>query len=426
MRAKIITYSVTAILIVGILAGSILFYLIFTTKGSDFIGRTVLAHYVEAESTTIGKSAGTLSDVLIYEGIEFQNLKWLPKGNRLKIQKLEISLKSLSAQGLNIKIHNGRLKFSGSDGIIFYGDCQSGILNVAAYANSIGVRDTLDLFADSAELKAISGFLKNVDIYVKGSFLEPEIQGDLFVENLSRNEFLMVNCPVKLNLKLADIRDDLRLNGEILLEKGLVSGPKTATVNLRASRIIFTGDFREPLLDLKGVSFVDNAEISIYLKGTFKQPKLALSSKPPMSQDRLLLALATNSTWKNTEMAFGRGELSGDIVKDLLDYFVFSGAGKMIAQRYQIRDISFNFNSSAVGIGATKDITDRVAVKYYLEQNGKEQGAVVSHRIGSEYKIADDLSIAGEGEFKQNDKTLQAQDDQKTDDKVILKIKKEF
>ncbi|MFH1996871.1 MAG: translocation/assembly module TamB domain-containing protein, partial [Candidatus Omnitrophota bacterium] len=366
-------------------------------------------------------------ETLVYQDIEFHGLKWLPKGNSLKIQRLEISLSSFSLEGLNIKIQNGRIQFSGSETILFYGEFRNGTLNVSAYTSSISIRDTLDLFAETAALKKISGSLSNVDINIKGSFLDPEIQGSFLVKKLSRDMFTMADCPGKLNLKLADIKDALKINGEILLESGALSGPKTALIRIKESRILFTGDPNIPTLHLRGTSAVEDVTISILLKGTFDEPDLKLTSQPAMDQDRLLLMLATNKTWKSVETALHKQELSADIAKDFLDYFVFSGSGDKIAQKYGIRDILVKYNGTMTKVGATKDITANTAVSYSVaQQQEKEKNPSLSHKVGTEYKINEAISITGEKEIKQNSEAEQTRDEQKTDDKVMLKFKKEF
>ena len=98
-----------------------------------------------------------------------------------------------------------------------------------------------------------------------------------------------------------------------------------------------------------------------------------------------------------------------------------------MAERFGIRNISVKYDGTSAGIGATKDISSKTAVSYSVEQQQeKEKKPSMSHKVGTEYKITENISIAGEKEIKQNSVTEQAQDKQKTDDKVILKFKKDF
>ncbi|MFH1846474.1 MAG: translocation/assembly module TamB domain-containing protein [Candidatus Omnitrophota bacterium] len=411
-----------------LLAGGTIYYAVFTPQGSNFIIRTLISQYVKTENTSVKKTTGNFSETLVYQDIEFRDLKWLPQGNLLKIQRLEITLDSFSLGGLSVKIRNGKLNLSGSDGILFYGDYHKGIFDITVYSKGIGVRDVLDFFFDIAALKKISGMLGDVDINVRGSFFEPEIYGNFHVQELSVNNFSMTNCPCEMEARFKDIKDAFKLNGQIVLKGGRISGPKTAVINLKESRILFVEDNPKLVMfDLKGIAAVEKVKINIVLKGTFDQPELNLTSIPPMEQDRLLFMLITNKTWQSVETAINKQSLSPDIAKDFLDYFVFSGTGSKLAEKYGLRDISLKYDGTVAGIGASKDITNKIAVSYSVEQMQKKtKDATINHRIGGEYKITEEMSVSAEKGLKQNGKTAQAEDKQQVDDKVTVKFKKEF
>lgn len=418
---------ITFVAIAILLAGGGIYYAAFTTKGSNSIIQPFLSKYVETESASIKKTTGNLSEALVYQDVEFRDLKWLPKGNSLKIQRLEIALSSFSLEGLSIKIHNGKLRFSGSDAILFYGDYQNGVLDITVYSKGISVRDVLDLFAETAALKKISGTLSDLDLNIKSSLSEPEIYGSFNVKELTGNGFSMTNCPGEVKVQLKDIKDDLKLNGQVTVKSGTVSGSKTAIINLKESKILFKADPKKPTLEARGTATVEKIKINIELKGTFDQPKINLTSIPPMDQDRLLLMLATNKTWQSVETAVNKQEISADIAKDFLDYFIFSGSGSKIAERYGIRDISVKYNGTTAGVGATKDITDKAVLSYSVEQaRQKTKDATTSHKVGGEYKITENISVSAEKELKQNGKTTRAEDKRQDDDKVTVKFKKEF
>ena len=78
-------------------------------------------------------------------------------------------------------------------------------------------------------------------------------------------------------------------------------------------------------------------------------------------------------------------------------------------------------------MGVKKAITEKIDVSYEVEQSqAKEEGPTTTQKVGGEYKITEGISIGVEKELKQESKADQAQDKQKPDDKVILKLKKEF
>ncbi|MFH1678204.1 MAG: translocation/assembly module TamB domain-containing protein [Candidatus Omnitrophota bacterium] len=402
-------------------------YFFFTTGGSSFITRAVLSNYVDSESLDIKKIDGSLSQTLIFEDIEFDDLKWLPAGSKLKIQKLQVYLASLSVGGLEVNIHNGRLNLPGSEAIFFYGNYQNSTLDLSVYSNAVAVRETLDLFTESQGLKNLSGVLSKIDINIKGSFLEPELNGEFYVDRLLREDFTMTSCPVSVSLQLRDIKEGLKLYGQILLKSAVVFGPKTAAINLQESKIFFNGVPMNPSFDLKGTSKVGDTKINIALKGAIDKPDLRLTSQPAMPEEWLLVMLATNKTWKGAGEAISKGELSADLAKDFLDYFLFSGSGNKIAQKFGLTGISIKYDGQAKGIGATKDISDKASASYSIEQpQSKEENSAATHKLGAEYKITESISVGVKKELKNSDKLEQTQDKPKPDDEIMLKFKKEF
>ncbi|MBU1084079.1 MAG: translocation/assembly module TamB domain-containing protein [Candidatus Omnitrophota bacterium] len=420
-------FFIAAIVAAVLLGGAGISYIVFTTKGSDCIVRPIVLEYIEADGFSVKETTGNLAGTLVYQDVEFLDLKGLPKGSSLKVQRSEISFDPFSSKGLNVKIRNGTLRFSGSEAILFYGGYQNGILDIDIYSKNISVRDILDLCTGAWALKKISGALSDVDINIKGSLFEPEIYGGFHVTKLSSNGFSMNDCPVEMKIQLKGIGSAPKLSGNVLLKSGTVSGPKTAIVNIKESSIIFEGKPERPALDLKGEAAVEGTKINIVSKGTFDQPKIRLTSVPAMDQDRLLLMLATNKTWQSVETAVIGQELSADIAKDFLDYFIFSGSGSKMAEKYGIRDISVKHNETSTGIGATKDITQQAAVSYAVEQTQqKGEDAVIGHKIGGEYKITDNISVSAEKDLKQKTETSENGDKQQADDKVMLKFKQDF
>lgn len=418
---------VITIIVFVFLASFTVYYFIFTTKGSTFITKSVLSQYIQAESIDIKKSEGSLSQSLIFHDIEIKDLKILPRSNIVKIQKLEVFFASFNSEGLNIKIHNGRLQLPGSELILFNGSLQNSILDGNIYSKGINVEKVVGLFSESRDLKEISGSINDLDIYVKGTLLEPKFSGECQIERLIRNGFSLSNCPLLLNLQLKDVKNKPKLYGTISSNSGIISGSKTAVIKLGESKISFFGDPKKASLDLKGTSTVEGTKINIVLKGAFDNPELKLTSDPPLSQERLLVMLITGKSWKGTEVALGNRQFSPDLVKDFVDYFVFSGSGNKIAQQLGIRDITVTFEQQKKGVGVKKAITEKIDASYEVEQSqAKEEGPTTTQKVGGEYKITEGISIGAEKELKQESKADQTQDKQKPDDKVILKLKKEF
>ncbi len=421
MRKKVV-YVVIVILISII---GLIYYFLFTTKGSSFIFCRGISKYVECEDIEIEKITGNLSSVLILNDIELSGLAGLPPGSYLKIQKLEINTTSFNPAGLNLKIDNGRLKLPDSNPILFYGSHSKSSLDITAYCNQIHVREFLDLFAESKLLKGVSGRVADLDVYIKGSLFEPELRGEFGIEELYKNSFSMANCPGTFSIALKDLKENLKLFGELGLISGIIKGPKTTAIELQRSKILFSGNPKAPMLDLKGTAAVEGTKIYITLAGSVDKPDLQLKSEPAWSQERLLLMLATGKSWRNTEMALCRSQISPELARDFLDYFFFGGSGSKISKRFGIDDIAFKYDPQTKGIAVKKSISDKVEATYGIEQSQKKDSEASStQKVGGSYKITDTVSVGAEKELSQD--KIAGQDKLQSQDKIILKYKKEF
>lgn len=428
-RGKIrLVIGLTSIfLIFVVLAG---WYFLFTTKGSTYLAKKALSAYVESKNINIKEVEGTIAEMLAFNDIEIKDLKFLPPGSEFKIQRLEFYLAAFSWEGINVKIHNGRLVFPGIGLIFFYGGYKDTVFNLNVYSKRVSVRDVLDLFAQSEYLRNVSGVITDLDVYVKGALFAPELSGKLLVENVARGDFFLANCPADFKLQFKDIKSKMKLYGEILLKGGQLSGAKTAAVNLEPSKILFAGDFKSLSLDFKGSSSVEDVKINMALKGTLRAPDLKVSSQPSLPQERLLVMLATNKQWEGTETSIRQGVLPADLAADFIDYFAFGGRGSKIARQLGVSELSLKFNDETKGISLKKDLTENQTLNYGVEQVRKQQGELLTmtHKVGGEYQITETISIGVEAQrqVKQDIKTSQQESKPKVDDKVFLKIKKDF
>lgn len=415
----------TIVLVLLLFLSALIYYFLFTTKGSSAIAKFTLSRYLEPQNIDIEKIEGNLSETLSFYDLELENLKGLPEGSTIRIQKLEISFTSFNPGGLNIRIDNGRLKLPDSEPILFYGSYRESSLDINVYSKQVYLRSFFDSFTEGKLLSGVSGTISDIDIYTKGPLLEPELTGTFQIVGFSRNDFSLDNCPGSFGITLKNIKDDLRLFGEIVLKSGEVSGPKSTVIELKTCKILFFGNPKMPALDLKGVSIIEGTKIEIVLKGTMDKPDLQLKSEPPMPQERLLLMLTTGKSWKGTEAALSQGQISADLARDFLDYFVLAGSGSKIAQHLGISDISLKYDSQTKGIGVKKAISEKLEASYGVEQhqsNGKE--SITTHKVGGEYKITESIAVGAEKELEQDKINIQKKS--QTNDKVILKYKKGF
>ena len=406
---------------------SAIYFFIFTNKGSTFIVRVALRNYLRPEGIEIKESAGNFFKSKVVHDLEIKDLQFLPQGSILRIQKLEFSFTSLGPQGLNLSIHNGRLTVPGSELILFHGNLKNNIMDFNLYSKSVNIGAISGLFAENKDLKKISGMISGIDIFVKGSSLGPQVEGGCKIEKLLSNGFSLSSCPLAFKLQLKDIQNTFKLFGEVYVNAGQAYGPKTAVIKLGESKISFSGSPEKPLLNIRGTSNVEGTKIGITLRGTFDQPELKLTSEPPLSRQRLLLMLATGKSWKASELALGKGELTADSVKDFIDYFVFSGSGSKLAEQLGISDISVTFEKQKKGLGVKTAVTDKLDATYAVEQTQQDEEApITSQRLGGEYKITDSLIVGAEKELRGEQKNNTSQESIPPEDKIFLKFKKEF
>lgn len=426
MFRKKVYFLSMAIVFLLVVSFALVYYLFFTTSGSSLVVKRVLTSYLKPEKVEIQKTKGNFSETLLFENIECINLKGLPQKSAIKIQKLKASFTSFNPSGLNLEVENGRLKLADSEPILFYGSLKNSFFDLNLYARQMQLKEFLDLFIENKTPGDISGRISELDIYVKGPSLKPELTGTFLIEEFSRNGFSIDSCPASFSVSVEDLKGSPKVFGEVVLHNGTVSGPKTAIIKLQRSRILFSGNPQMPALDIKGISLVEGTKIEIVLQGTMDKPKLRLGSWPPMSEERLLFMLTTGKSWEGAEMSLSQGRVSAELVRDFLDYFVFSGSGDRIAQSLGIDSVSLQYDNQTKGFGVKKAISEKLKASYATEQRSQsEEGeSTTTHQLGGEYKVTEAISVEAEKELKQ-DNTAQ-QKELPTDDKVILKYKKEF
>ena len=140
-----------------------------------------------------------------------------------------------------------------------------------------------------------------------------------------------------------------------------------------------------------------------------------------------MVMLATGKRWKGAEASLNNAVISPDLTADFIDYFVFGGMGSKIARQFGISDISLKIDKQTTGIGIKKEVSEKAEISYGIEQSqAKEKEPTVTQKVGGEYKITESVSVEAEKELKQDNETEKTQDKAQTDDKVLIKFKKEF
>ncbi len=338
-------------------------YVFYTPRGSAFLVKKALAKYLPAQTFTIGKSEGSFARTLVLSDLEFHGLSGLPAGSVLKVQSLKVHIASFEPAGRMARIDNGRLQLPDSELILFRGRLQNNALDANIFSNGLRLEQLSGFVPGNAGLKQLSGAISGIDIYVKGALSKPQVSGKCRVERFLRGGFTLADSLIFFDIRLEGLGASPKVFGTVSTDSGTVSGPRTAVIALSNSKVSFSGDPSKPELDLRGVSAVESVKINIAVKGTLDKPELILASDPPLPRERLAVMLLTNKSWKATQAALGSGQLSPDVARDFIGYFLFPASGNSLAKRLGLTDISFTFDRQQKGVGVNKAITGNLSVE---------------------------------------------------------------
>jgi hypothetical protein len=411
------------ILLILALGGGIFSYFFMTNKGLKTMTHLLLDHYVKAETKTIGSIQGRMSDQVVLKDVELKNLQQLPPGTVVRVQELIIIPHGWNYQKAEFKVSNARLMLHFSDNIVIDGSYHNQDFALTVFSSALDLGEVLHLAGvKEGPLNAIKGGLKNVDIKIKGTIANPEIDGKLMIDNLTFNDITVRQTPTALKLMLSDIENDLQLKGEVNFEKGDVQAKKTK-ITLKTSKVFFNGDPEDPGLAVEAFSRVEAVNIDIHVTGSLQRPDLQLSSDPPLSSEELMVTLATGKKWQDLN-TLEQGQVTGALVKDFVDYMFFSGSGDGFFEKIGITNIKVTMEEDAKGIGFTKELTEDLDVDYEIEQKGgplpRQQNTYQT--LGADYRLSNKFFASLE---RQSD-VSNAGEPEAVDNRLLFKYKKRF
>jgi hypothetical protein len=415
------------ILIAGICILALGYYLFFTLDGSEALATFILGKYLQTKNISFEKAEGTLKTKLSLYNVLIENAQKLPPGAVIKVQRIDFSLKELRLRLLSIVVYNGRLKLPFSDTILFYGNYAKQILDLNIYSKKVSAREIIDLFTSKQLLSTMSGVFSDVNLHITGKRKALAMEGKFFIDKIIKGNFSITGCQGSVMMYCDDLFEAMALNGEIVFNSGTAAGHNTAVISLEDSKIVFESDPKRPKFNIRGRAIVEGVKINAVLQGTADSPNLRLSSYPPLTQDLLLVMLATGRSWGTPSQGFGQDKLSADLVRDFVDYFIFAGKGTAIARQLGFSDISLTYNRQTKGVGVKTSIADKVQVSYEVEptQSGAIEGNA-TQTVGGQLKITDTVSVAAEKELKQQSSEENVNKNPNEEDKVYLQFKKQF
>jgi hypothetical protein len=261
--------------------------------------------YIPFCHVTIGSYEGTIEKGVLLKDVTISRIPNI-KDAVVHVQDLYIQVPLMHWNDVSVKIVNAKINLSSADPIVFNGTINQNNIKGNCYSRSIDARQVVAALGYDDLAKNIYGFISHVDFDVEGLVSAPRLKGHFLVD-----KFIFKNAQVKdgfshLDLTILSLGDKPALQGFIIMESALIKVEKIS-VDLMTSKVDFKGDVRDFLLDIHGSTKIEDTGIDLSIKGTFLKPILLFNSDPPMSEEKILLLLATGKSWSGIEGDQGFG-----------------------------------------------------------------------------------------------------------------------
>lgn len=393
---KIILLTVLALSIVG---SSAAYVLLRTSYGAQWAVRQGASRYVEYGRFDFEELKGNLTEGIELKNVRLTDLKDVPKGALVDIQRLFVRLTSLSRDGLEVHLENARIKLPTAEPVIITGHLKQGKVDANVYTRAVILQDIMPLIPQIP--REVSGTLTGVDLYISGPVTELDVKGAVMVETLKLRVkgFTLKSVPLAVNLGIKKDDPAGMLFGSLYTDEGVLLSKRTK-VNLKESRLMFDGDIRNPHLDLQGDCVVEKVKIHLAVRGTRRTPDLTLTSDPPLPKEALLVMVATGKSWQGVQKSVDENVISPELAEDFIDYFLFAGRGQKIAEKLGITDISVSFDENQKGVEVKKSISENLQLDYGIEQTVDErQQTQFKQKVGGELQVTEKILIGAEKEI---------------------------
>ncbi|HSV43929.1 MAG TPA: translocation/assembly module TamB domain-containing protein [Candidatus Bathyarchaeia archaeon] len=415
-------------IVLGILfaAAGAVFFFFNTPQGAKVFFRRFLHGYFHPQEVALTTGQTDVFNGTVFENIELVDVAWLPVPNRVRVQKAYMKIKGWGPDGIVFDIENARLLLPNLEPVVIFAKMDKGYLEANIFVQSVGLQELRDWgLPIPSEIK---GGFDRVDIYAQGPLEELRVFGEVFVEKMERQDFLLKESQGSFDFKVG-VKDfqPQWVEGRVGLTGGIVRGKRTAVIELRQGSMVFDRDGREPVFNVRAASQVGDVKIRIYLQGSWENPDLALRSEPSFSQGRLLAMLATNTKWESAESGFQEQKFSPDLVKEFLDYLLGGYDGQIISPLVAwVRGLSLQYDEQGRPVGFRSEILDRVQAGYRVDREASTEEKS-SYTVSGGFKITDRLFVEGEKQFFSPASSGENSDfSQEGEGRLLFKIKQKF
>lgn len=282
------------------------YVLLTTTWGAKLAATYVIESYIPFCNVHIGEYQGTIEKGLKLKNVTITRIPWI-KDAIIHAQDLQIRVPLKHWDQVEVNIVNAKIVLPGSDPLVFTGTIINKELKGNCYSNNIDAKQVVAALGYDELARNIYGYLSKVDFKVEGTVTAPRLRGHFIVDKfIYKNHTQLTDGFSNLDLTFVSLGEHASLRGFIIMQSALVRVGKVG-IDLTTSKVDFDGDVRDFKLDIHGVSRIEDIMIDMAIKETFKKPKLIFNSDPPMSEEMILIALATGKAWSATESDQGIG-----------------------------------------------------------------------------------------------------------------------
>lgn len=410
--------------VVGVCAA----FVLFTSWGADLVVRSAAGRVLGPGNVVYERMEGSLIRGIHVFNMEIRSPLIAREGSVLRVQEFEVRLVRLALYGLQVGVINARVIDPRADPVVIEGDFHDEHYNLNVYSASfdLGVlRRVIKKFRNPPPLQ---GELKDLDLFLSGTLQRPVLQGTFTVDHIPQNGFVLHDTPVRADLYFERIGGLWAPYGRLFIASGDLQAPH-ALVRLGESRVTFTGDVRDPELDIKGRAVVARVPIEITVKGTRNDPRVHLVSDPPLAEEQLVLMLTTGKRWDSLSAGAMTRGMTPELTGDFVDYFFFGGSGLRVAKLLGLSGISYRLDATSQGVTFSKDISDRLGVGYGVEMStlSAEGQDGITQRVESEYRMSEHVTVSAQKEVLPVPRSsAQSQSRRIPDDRVYLKYRRQF
>ena len=365
------------------------YYLTHTSQGARWLFDNLAGRYLGAKTVKYRGFEGTIAQGIHLSNVRIEDINKFTTRNLVLIQQLDLAIPDFDIRKIGIKIRNGRIKFPLSDPLGFYGSFVDGNLDFHLYCGIIDVREIVTVVKSDLSLHNLKGTAQKASMTITGPYTQPVLDGEFLLEDFRYLGFSLAQLPATFHYTLDHSLEGLLWKGELSVPSGVVTSRLTK-IDLKPSRLIFTGPFKNPALDIYGSSKVNQTLINISLGGTKQKPTLNVTSNPPKPKNVILVMLATGQELIIPHNASDSNHTFTRSDQDFMEYFTFT-SGESVG----LTDFYVNMQDDARWLGIKRKVTNQLKVGINLQESRATSGVNtdVSRTIGGEVQVADHITL---------------------------------